>query len=209
MFNYKIRTEMVSQKRGNLCYDIHYPVIEKPDGTATASINNFSKFAAGEFEKFIHSSIVPAAREKEGDFSVARVYRLMYSSRFIISYKYEINSYDNKMNRINLVSGATWNTRTGSLVRLGDFFRKNVRYREMILYILSGKIKQRIADGENFFDDWNARLYAFFKTENYYLCTEGMVFYFPYGALKPNEDRPSEYMISFMELKNQIRTEIF
>ena len=208
MFNYKIRTEIVSQKRGNLSYDIHYPVIENPVGTAVGSINNFSKFAASEFEKFIHSSIVPAAREREGDFSVARVYRLMYSSRFIISYKYEINSYDNKMNRINLVSGATWNTRTGSLIRLGDFFRGNVRYREMLLYILHSRIKQQIVNGEKFFDDWSARLYASFKTENYYLCAEGMVFYFPYGALKPNEDRPTEFMISFMELKNQLKTEM-
>ena len=209
MERYKIKTQIVSEKRGNLSYDIYYPVIESPSTVATGSINNFSKFAAGEFEKFIHSGIVPEARKIEGDFSVARIYRLMYTSRFVISYKYETTSYDKNMNRIYLISGATWNTRTGSLIRLGDFFRQNVKYREMILYMLESRIKEKTAKGEKFFDDWKIRLYAAFKTENYYLCPEGFVFYFPYGMLSGGEAKPCEFMISFMELKNQIKTQIF
>ena len=54
MEKYKIKTQIVSEKRGNLNYDIYYPVIEQPATTAAGSINNFSKFAASEFEKFIH-----------------------------------------------------------------------------------------------------------------------------------------------------------
>ena len=205
MEKYKVKTKIVSEKRGNLSYDIYYPLIEEPSTAMTGSINNFSRFAAGEFEKFIHSGIVPAAREKKEDFSVARIYRLMYSSRFVISYKYEISSYDKDMNRIYLVSGATWNVRTGSLVRLGDFFRQNVKYREMILYILESRIKEKIAGGEKFFDDWKSRLYMSFKTGNYYLCPEGFVFYFDCGTLSASEIKPREFLISFRELKNQIK----
>ena len=74
----------------------------------------------------------------------------------------------------------------------------------MILYILSGKIKEKKANGEVLLPDWHSRLYAAWKNMGYYLCKEGFVFILPRGTLKNEETRTAEILIPFMELKNQL-----
>ena len=128
----------------------------------------------------------------------------MYSSRFLISFKYEMSLFDEMLKPYCQISGAVWNTSCGSAVALKEFFRGNVRYREMIMYILSGKIKEKMAEGERFCRDWHCRLYAAWENMGYYLCPEGFVFLLPKNTLKEEETRTVEILVPFAELKNQL-----
>ncbi len=198
---YTITPEIISGEVGKLQYTSYCPVITKPENSATRTINNFSRHACGEFVKY--AACIGEKMEEEN--SITRCYQLMYTSRFVISFKYEMHLFDEKLKPYNCVTGAVWNTSDGSGVNIKEFFRGNVRYREMILYILSGKIKEKIASGEKFFSDWHSRLYSSWQNTGYYVCPEGFVFLIPRGSLK-EETRTMEILVSFSELKNQIKT---
>ena len=200
---YDIACDVICGREGKVDYSIYCPVIESPQTGGTSTINNFSRHSSGEFINYIKNDLAPSAKQ---DVSVARCFLLMYQSRFMVSFKYEMNSFDKKMNPITVINGVVWNTKEGSGVALCEFFRGNVRYREMILYVISSKIREKITIGEKFYTDWYARLYSTFKTENYFVCSEGFVFLFPDGTLKEKCGRTEEYLVPFIELKNQIKT---
>ena len=126
----------------------------------------------------------------------------MFYSRFIISYKYEGVTFDEKGCLKNIIFGAVWNTRTCSAYKLKDFFKNNVRHKEIILYVLTSKIKEKISRGEAPAPDWLVKLYSSFDYLGYYLCKEGFVFVLPYDVF-PGDTQP-EILISYMELKNQL-----
>lgn len=203
---YDVKTEIICNECGNVKYDIHYPVILQPSTVPTGTVNNFSLHQAREFEKYVCGVLAPAAQRSEEEMRASMRYQIMYNSRFLISYKYEMCAFDANCKQQFFTKGAVWNTSCGSAVRLTEFFRGNVRYKEIILYILSSKIKEKIAQGEKFHPDWNTRMYGTFKPENYYICTEGFIFLFPQGTLKADCGRTEEYLVSFMELRNQMKT---
>lgn len=128
----------------------------------------------------------------------------MFSSRFLISFKYEMNVFDEKKVQYRHISGAVWNVANGSSVHIKEFFRGNVRFKEMVLYILSGKIKEKIVCGENVRKDWHTCLYAAWQNTGYYICKEGFVFLLPKNTVKINEKGTTEILVSFSELKNQL-----
>lgn len=196
---YTINPEIINGESGKVKYTVYCPVIEKPVTGAIQTINNFSRHACGEFVKY--AGELGTVMQEES--SITRCYQLMYSSRFIISYKYEMHLFNQSLRPYNKISGAVWNINSGSAVGIKEFFRGNVRYKEMILYILSGKIKEKIASGEKVYSDWYSRLYACWNNMGYYLCNEGFVFLLPEQTLK-EEIRTQEILVPFSELKNQL-----
>lgn len=197
---YTITSEIINGKEGKLQYTAYCPVITKPENGAMRTVNNFSRHACGEFIKYAREISKIMTEEN----SIVRCFQLMYSSRFIVSFKYEMQLFDEKLMPYNQISGAVWNAYCGSGVALKEFFRGNVRYKEMILYILSGKVKEKAAKGEVFCSGWNERLYAAWEGMGYYLCPEGFVFLMPKNTVKAEENRTTEIFIPFAELKNQL-----
>lgn len=197
---YTITPEIIGGEAGKLQYTAYCPIITKPENRATQTINNFSRHACGEFIKYA----CELGREICEESSVTRCYQLMFSSRFLISFKYEMRMFDEKKEPFIFAAGSVWNTSCGSAAGLKEFFRGNVRYREMILYILSGKIKEKEASGEKLCPDWHSRLYAAWKNMGYYLCKEGFVFLLPPKTIKAEETRTSEILVTFAEIKNQL-----
>ena len=196
---YAVNSEIISGEAGKLKYTAYCPIIEKPEKGAIRTINNFSRHACGEFVKY---AMVMGEKIQE-ESSIARCYQLMYASRFIISFKYEMHLFDENLKPYNNITGAVWNVSDGSGVHVKEFFRWNVRYKEMILYVLSGKIKEKIAAGEKFYTEWHSNLYSAWQNMGYYICPEGFVFLIPAGVLK-EETRTREVLVTFSELKNQL-----
>ena len=201
---YEIVPEVINGEIGNISYNVYCPVILQPENNACRTINNFSRHECGEFLKYIQDELGGCNQRSE----VARCYQLMYQSAFILSLKYEMNVPDNKGKLFTFISGAVWNTREGRRVELKEFFRGNVRFREIILYIISGKIKSKIAAGEKFHSDWHSRLYAASKKMGYYVCKEGFVFLFPSDTFKAGENKNVEILVGFMDLKNQLSSRL-
>ncbi len=199
-----IKTEILYDTIGSNKCIVHYPVITSPHSFATTSINNFSKYYAENFLNTTLTDVFPCLTSEPVTSSM--YWQLMFSSRFALSYKYEFTTYNKKGQCIPCISGVVWNTYTGSAFKLKDFFRPNVRYKEIILYILSGKIKERNSKGDTFLNGWYGTLYSAFDSSGYYLCKEGFVFIFEAGTLKA--DRPCELLISYMELKNQLNLKL-
>ncbi|MBQ3053895.1 MAG: hypothetical protein IJC89_03205 [Clostridia bacterium] len=199
----EIKTCIISDKTGNLKYDIYYPFIEKKN-VVTNSINNFSLFLAKEFEKHIQTNLKKYLIGEEEEFVITRTFKVSYKSRFLLSYKYDISSYNEQSDKILYIESANWDLKNGSAVKLREFFRGNVRYKEIILYIICSKIREAICKGEKFYPDWQARIYSSFSVDRYYISNEGFVIYFPVGVLK--SEKSSEFLISFKELRNQIST---
>lgn len=195
-----IKTDILYDTAGaNKCVS-HYPVISSPKTHAVTSINNFSRYFAENFLNSTLNNVFPQITKE--NITSSMYWQLMFSSRFVLSYKYEATTYNKKGECKTLISGAVWNMLTGCAFKLKDFFRPNVRYKEIILYTLSGRIKERISKGETFLNGWYGTLYSAFDFSGYYLCKEGFVFIFEEGTLK--EESPCELLISYMELKNQL-----
>ncbi len=202
MKNIEIKSEIItSHFGGNNCI-VHFPVITHPQNQPLNSINNFSRYSAEKFADEVLNSTMPYL--PPNNLTILRCWQLMYKSRFVLSYKYEISTYDKNLTYKTSILGAVWNIKYGSSFCLKDFFKKNVRFKELILYILCSKIKDRISKGEVFYPDWYARLYASFDKAGFYLCLEGFVFIFPDGSLKEEHNFHFEQLISYMELKNQL-----
>lgn len=197
-----IKTEILYDTLGSNKCIVHYPVITSPQSFATISINNFSKFHAENFINITMNEVFPNLTSEPVTSSM--YWQLMFSSRFTLSYKYESLTYNKNGECKTLICGAVWNIHTGSAFKLQDFFRPNVRYKEIILYILSGKIKERISKGETFLNGWYGALYS--CSSGFYLCKEGFVFIFEEGTLTPG--CPCELLISYMELKNQLNLKL-
>ncbi|MDP4118137.1 MAG: hypothetical protein Q8873_02975 [Bacillota bacterium] len=203
---YTVKEDVISGKSGNVEYSVYYPVISAPKTGAAPTINNFSQYNATMFEKNVQTVFAPSAASSSETLNVSCHFQVMYQSRFMISFKYLICSYDKHLHSVNLVESSTWNTHTGSAVRLGELFRSNVRHNEIILYTMCSKIREACAEGENFYDDWQPRLYSSFNPSAYYVCAEGIVFYFPPGMLKSDIYNSTEILIPFRELCNQLKT---
>jgi len=197
---YTVTSEIISGEQGNIQYTAYYPIITSPENGAMRTINNFSGHACGEFIKYVRE----LSKCTEKTISVTRCYQLMYSSRFLISFKYETTLPDKDNGMYFHKSGVVWNTSCGSAVTVKEFFRGNVRYKEMILYILSGKIKEKVSKGERFCGDWHSRLYSSWQNMGYYICPEGFVFLLPKNTLRDEENSTAEILIPFAELKNQL-----
>ncbi len=203
----EVKSGLFSGTVGNIKYDIYYPVISGNVTVAENTVNNFSEFSASRYENFVRNVL----SEKWGnakELKFLRIFQVMYHSKFMISYKYEMSTYDDKMERMCIVESATWNTATGFELRLNEFFRGNVRFREIVLYILKSKIKEKCAAGERFCPDWENRLYSAFNPNCYYVCMEGIVIYMPPGTLAESKGKSLEILIPFMELKNQLKTNL-
>lgn len=199
-----IKTEILYDTIGSNKCIVHYPLITSPNTFSTISINNFSKYFAENFLNTTLNDIFPHLTSNPVTSSM--YWQLMFSSRFVLSYKYEATTYNKNGECKTILCGAVWNVLTGSAFKLKDFFRPNVRHKEIILYILSGKIKERTSKGETFLSGWYGTLYSVFDSSGYYLCKEGFVFIFEEGTLK--EESPCELLISYMELKNQLNLKL-
>ena len=116
---YDVDTEVINGEWGALSYTAYCPVIRSPETPACHTINNFSRHSCAEFINYarVNSEL---SYEKR---SVARCFQLMYASRFILSIKYEMSIFDDEMHPYTAVSGAVWNTKSGSAVELREFFR--------------------------------------------------------------------------------------
>ena len=128
-----------------------------------------------------------------------------YNKDMIVSFFCE--STDNTYQNINKRrSSSTYSLKNGQKLSLSSFFKLRVLYKETFLIFISYYIADRIISGSDiFFDNWNQLIYEKFKAENFYLTSEGFIFYYQPGEIAIKSEGVIEFVIPYSAVKDELR----
>lgn len=81
--------------------------------------------------------------------------------------------------------GDTWDLLTGYPLALSEFFPRRSAWRKQLRSFAAQEIRRQEADGTACYQDGWPRRLRHFNSENFYLCEEGLCFFYPMYALAP------------------------
>ena len=96
--------------------------------------------------------------------------------------------------------GDTWDLATGYPAPLSSFFPKGSAWRKKLLSLASEEIQRRERAGAGrFHENWRRELRRRFNSQNYYLTSEGLAFFFPMYALGPASEGIPTFLVPYGE----------
>ncbi len=96
--------------------------------------------------------------------------------------------------------GDTWDLAAGYPVPLSGFFSKGTAWRKKLLTLASEEIQRRERAGAGrFHENWRRELRRRFNSQNYYLTSEGLAFFFPMYALGPASEGIPTFFVPYDE----------
>lgn len=194
-----------------LTYDINYPQFDS-ECKATSKVNKFYQTNARILENYSLSFLYPQAVSQyhyslEHGYPVMSYeaylnYTITSQSDCIISLYQDRYTYTGGAHGSTLRRSQTWNLNTGHLIRLKDFFPKDMDYEHYLLESIITMVEKQIAAPDNpdkidYFDNYLENIPKSFREGNFYLTPTGIIIYFQQYDLAPYSNGIVEFYFPF------------
>lgn len=101
---------------------------------------------------------------------------------------------------LTLRRGDTWDLIRGYPVPLSDFFPEHSPWKRQLLDFAAEEIqRQERAGTAQYHDTWRKSLRRCFNSQNYYLTSEGLAFFFPMYALAPAVEGIPTFLLPYAQ----------
>ncbi len=190
-----IQDEMLYQDAKVLRYSIVYP--EMSSGENKERVNAYYASRTKRLERYIRNRLFreTVSRYKKSILRQVPFFETQFTSEFHTAYitgtffslyedEYE---YLGGANGQTLRTAQTWLLPKGRRIRLGDFFKRRIRWRNLIFETISNTIREQMKEEEAaYFENWELLIRRYFNQNNYYLTEEGFCVYYQETTIAPH-----------------------